>query len=128
MAFVSVTRLRLRSLRFLPAFLWYAVRSQSQAKQAPGNFESRTQAKSGLAFWTLTVWENESAMRQYILAGTHREAMTKLTHWCDEAALTHWMQDSAETPDWSIAEQKLIEQAKFTPLKYPSQAHREKRF
>jgi Domain of unknown function (DUF3291) len=128
MVLVSVTRLRLRSIRYLLAFFWYAIRSESQAKRAPGNLQARTQAKGWLTFWTLTVWENEAAMRQYMLAGAHREAMTKLTEWCDEAALTHWMQDPAIAPRWKIAEQQLAEHGKFTPLKYPSQAHREKRF
>ena len=37
MAIISVTRLRLRSLRFFPGFLWYTRRSIRQAKRTPGN-------------------------------------------------------------------------------------------
>ena len=33
MAIVSVTRLRLRSLRYLPEFMWRSVRSLSQARK-----------------------------------------------------------------------------------------------
>lgn len=42
MAVISVTRLRLRSLHYLPAFLEYAERTHSQAKQAPGNIHATT--------------------------------------------------------------------------------------
>jgi hypothetical protein len=39
MALISVTRLRIRSLRFLPGFLHYALRSIRQARHAPDILE-----------------------------------------------------------------------------------------
>ena len=44
-------------------------------------------------------------MQTYMMAGDHREAMTKLVEWADEASTVHWHQDSSELPTWEIAEQ-----------------------
>lgn len=52
MTVVSVTRLRVRSARFLLPFLWQAVRSALQAKRSRGNLGVRLRKTRGLAFWT----------------------------------------------------------------------------
>ncbi|MBV8885409.1 MAG: DUF3291 domain-containing protein [Chroococcidiopsidaceae cyanobacterium CP_BM_RX_35] len=105
MTLISVTRLRLRSLDYLPDFLEYGDRSLSQAEYAPGNLHTTTREQTQTAFWTLTAWEDEASMQAFMLAGDHREAMTKLVEWADEASTVHWHQDSSELPTWEIAEQ-----------------------
>ena len=56
MAWVSVTRLRIRSIRFLPAFLLHAWRSERQVRRSPG-FEAGSLLPDGRrTFWTLTLW------------------------------------------------------------------------
>lgn len=122
MALVSVTRLRLRSPLYLPIFFWYAIQSSAQAKQAPGNLRTATRRRPGNAFWTLTVWESESAMRNYMTSGAHRQAMPKLAQWCDEASVTHWHQDSIELPIWQVAEQHMVQNGRLTRLPHPSPA------
>jgi hypothetical protein len=67
-------------------------------------------------------------MQTYMMAGAHREAMSKLAEWRDEASVVHWNQDSSELPSWDIAEQWMTEQGRFGPLKYPSEAHLQKQF
>ena len=62
MVFVSVTRLRVRSILFFPQFVWYAVRSRSQSEGAPGLISGAVMREARNAFWTLTVWESEAAM------------------------------------------------------------------
>jgi len=37
-------------------------------------------------------------MQTYMMAGDHREAMTKLVEWADEASAVHWHQDNPELP------------------------------
>lgn len=126
MAFVSVTRLRLRSVRYLPLFLFDSVQSLEQAKQAPGNFKAVIRAQWGFVFWTMTVWESEAAMRSYMRSGAHGKSMPKLQTWCDEGAIVHWHQDTTELPSWETAEAKMLVNGRLTPLKYPSLAHQQK--
>lgn len=90
MPFVSLTRLKLRSRRYLPAFAWHTWRSVRQVKHAPG-FRSGALARDPHGgFWTLTLWQDEASMRAYRNTGSHRKAMPKLIGWCDEAAVAHW--------------------------------------
>lgn len=120
MAFISVTRLRLRSSRYLPLFFWYAISSTFQAKRAPGNFKTTTRRQSNNVFWTLTVWQDEESMRAYMTSGAHRQAMPKLAQWCDEAAVVHWHQDNPELLTWQDAEHHLIQDGRLTKLPHPS--------
>ena len=93
MSLIAVTSLRVRSIRFLLPFAWFAWRSSRQAQRAPGNLGVRLRKAEGMAFWTLTVWRNEEDMKAYRIAPPHLQAMPKLLGWCDEAALAHWNQD-----------------------------------
>jgi heme-degrading monooxygenase HmoA len=120
MAFVSVTRLRVRSVRFLPAFIWYARLSSRQARLAPGNLSVRLRKAEGLAFWTLTMWLDEGAMRAYRSAPPHRNVMPKLRQWCDEASVAHWTQESRESPGWGVAEERMAETGRLSGVSYPS--------
>jgi hypothetical protein len=55
MPFVSVTRLRVRALRYLPAFSFNALRAARQAKNAAGNLAASLLADARFAFWTRTL-------------------------------------------------------------------------
>jgi len=92
MVFVSVTRLRIRSIFFLPQFMWYAIRSLRQAQRSPGLVGGRLMREARNAFWTMTAWDADAAMNAFRTHGAHRDAMPKLLDWCDEAAVAHWMQ------------------------------------
>jgi hypothetical protein len=75
---------------------------------------------SGNVFWTVTAWENESAMNSYRIAGAHRQAMPKLLKWCDEAAVAHWSQDSAELPSWPEAHRRMVAEGRLSKVNHPS--------
>ena len=65
MVFVSATRLRVRSVFFLPQFFWHTFRSQKQAKSTSGMLGGRLMLEARWVFWTVTVWESEGAMRTF---------------------------------------------------------------
>ncbi len=74
MYFISVTRLRVRSLRFLPAFFLDAARSQRQVAAAPGFLAGSLLPDRRWTFWTLTLWDSADSMRAYMTTGAHRVA------------------------------------------------------
>lgn len=78
---------------------------------------------SDRTFWTRTVWTTESAMKAFMLAGAHRQAMRKLLEWCDEASLVHWEQPDNREPDWTEAHERLQAQGRRSKVNHPSAAH-----
>ena len=123
MAFISITRLRIRSPRYLLAFYVETTLSLLQVKRACSNRGVRVLPDAQNVFWTATAWENEAAMKAYILAGSHRRAMPKLMEWCDEASVVHWKQDTAQLPPWSEAHRRMQAEGRRSKVKHPSPAH-----
>jgi hypothetical protein len=122
MPFISVTRLRVRTFRYLPAFLIYALRSALQAKTAPGNLSVSVLRDSNFTFWTRTVWNDERSMRSFMISGAHRRVMPRLLEWCDEASVTHWTQASLEAPLWGEAHRRMQSEGRRSKVNYPSDA------
>ncbi len=123
MKFISVTRLRLRSWRYLLAFFKHAAASTQQAIAAEGNLSTQTRQQRFRVFWTITIWDSETAMRHFMRSGAHREAMPKLVEWCDEASTVHWWQETTELPSWEDIQQRMMTNGRIYPLKYPSHNH-----
>lgn len=98
MVFVSLTRLRIRSIRFVPLFAFHTFRSLRQVSKSPGFQSGSILADRSWTFWTLTVWDMQESMRAYIVSGSHKQAMPHLLHWCDEASVAHWTQPDATPP------------------------------
>ncbi len=67
MAFVSITRLRVRSWRYLPMFAIYALKSAREAARADGNLTTRLLRDRRNTFWTGTVWTSDAAMKRFML-------------------------------------------------------------
>jgi hypothetical protein len=122
--FISVTRLRLRHWWTLPEFFWRSRRSIVQAARSDGFLAGYTLMDRRWTFWTMTGWQSETAMKAYRGSGPHKVAMQKLFKWCDEASVAHWQAD--QLPSWAEAWEGLKLRGRFTPVKHPSEAHRQK--
>ena len=72
--YVSITGLRLKRPWHLMSFYALALPAMSQALAAKGNISAQTRTINGVHH-TLSVWENEKAMRAYICSGAHLTAM-----------------------------------------------------
>jgi quinol monooxygenase YgiN len=128
MSLVSVTRFRLRAIRFLPFFILHANRTIAQIRKAEGFLAGAVQRDDGLAFWTLTVWRDEHAMRAYGASGAHRAAVPHLAEWADEASVAHWRQPGTDLPAWPEAVRRLREEGRQLTLRHPAPDHPEQRF
>jgi quinol monooxygenase YgiN len=123
MAIVSVTRLQLRSLRYLPLFMWHVFASTRQVRHAPGFLGGQLANEGTKGFWTITAWRDEAAMRAYRNAAAHRRAMPHLLQWCDEASVVHWQQEQATLPDLTTACQRMEAEGRLSKVRYPSPRH-----
>ncbi|MBA3246703.1 MAG: antibiotic biosynthesis monooxygenase [Pyrinomonadaceae bacterium] len=127
MVFMSVTRLRVRSLRYLVPFIWRTLHTARQAEQAEGFLGGKLLREARNAFWTVTAWESEAAMLAYRNAGEHRDVMPKLLDWCDEASVVHWQQDGAELPNWLEAHRRISAEGRLSKVRHPSPDQEAKR-
>ncbi len=123
MALISVTRLRVRSLRYMPGFLYYALRSSNQARRAHGNLGIGLLNDAHRTFWTRTAWKDEASMRAFMTAKPHLQAMARLMNWCDEASVVHWEQDSSDLPGWLEAHTQMMERGRRSKVRHPSANH-----
>ena len=74
MPYISITGLTLRSRRHVFRFWWHAIGSITQAKRAPGNRSADARTIAGVHH-TLSVWDDEQAMRAYLNSGAHLRAL-----------------------------------------------------
>ena len=123
MPFVSLTRLRLRSFRYLLPFAWQSHRISRQARRTPGLLTGQVYGDPmRLTFWTATVWENEAAMSGFRGSGAHQAAMPRLGHWC-EASVVHWNQPGSEIPEPEIALRRMQAEGRLLRVRHPSPDH-----
>jgi hypothetical protein len=123
MSLVSVTRFRSRSILFLPFFAFHANRAVAQIRKADGYLAGAVRRDAGLAFWTMTVWRDESAMLEFMVNGPHGKAMPHLRDWGLEASVVRWVHHGADLPDWSEALQRMRENGRVSKLRHPGPRH-----
>lgn len=123
MAVVSITRLRVRSLRFLPGFIWYTWQSRRQLTRSPGFLAGSLSTGPALAFWTASAWMDEASMKRFRDTAWHKRAMPKLLDWCDEASVARWAQDSAALPDRNAMLERMMAIGRISKVRYPTAPH-----
>jgi hypothetical protein len=126
--FVSVTRVRIRSVRYLPAFLWWNLLTNRQVTHAPGFRGGRLLADAHRTFWTLTVWETEQHMRAFRGSGPHVRVMPRLLNWCDEGSFAHWITMDVAVPLWPEAYAHLVSDGRVSRVANPSPEHQARQF
>lgn len=120
---VSITRLRVRSIFYLPLFMLHAMRTLLQAQRAEGILGAETRFEWNNVVWTKTVWQEEAAMKQYRGSGAHQVAMRLLSKICSEAAYARWQQETPELPTWEEAHRRVRTEGKLSKVKRPSPLH-----
>ena len=123
MSTVSVTRLRVRSWKFLPQFLFHTIRSAWQVKKASGAQSATLLRQDWRTYWTRTIWTDEAAMRKFMISGNHRVAMPTLLYICDEASVGRWDQHDSTRPSWDEVHRRMQQEGRPSKVKHPSAAH-----
>jgi hypothetical protein len=123
MTFISLTRLRIRSIRLVPRFAFHTFRSLRQVRRAAGFQAGALLMDRGWTFWTMTAWDSEGSMRAYMTTGSHKTAMPHLLHWCDEASVAHWVQPETALPSWAEADKRMRESGRASKVLHPSPQH-----
>lgn len=124
----SVTSLRVRSVRYLPPFVWQTFLTQRQALRASGFLGGRLLLDAHRTFWTLTEWESERAMKGFRGTAPHAKVMPRLVEWCDEASYVHWTPTDASLPSWPEAYEHLVAEGRLSRVAHPSPAHDAREF
>ena len=123
MPVVSITRLRLRSWRFLPSFILYSMRSARQTSRTRGFLGGWLGGSGRKTYWTVTLWSDEAAMRAFRDHDAHRAAMPRLLGWCDEAAMARYETMRRELPDGKTALETLTTRGRTSKVRRPSADH-----
>ena len=106
--YVSITGLRLKSIRHAPRFWWHAIHSMRQAQASPGNISAQARTIQGVHH-TLSAWIDEPSMRVYLRSGRHLGAMKAFR----QIATGSTVGFVAETvPDWPSAREIWLATAK----------------
>lgn len=120
---VSITRLRVRSIFYMPLFMLHAMRTMTQAQKADGVLGVETRFEKNNVVWTKTIWQDEAAMKNYRGSGAHQIAMRILSEICNEASYTRWQQSDAELPAWEEAHRRMLTEGRQSKVKHPSPLH-----
>lgn len=124
MGVLSMTRIKLRSIRLLPAFLAQQEAAVKQLRSARGFIKGKALIDTSLGTWTLALWDSAEDMRAYYLSGAHRDLMPKLRDFACEAVTTDIPYDQPNLPSWEFVRQKLSSVGRFsTVLEKPSGDH-----
>ena len=122
MPFVSVTRLRVKSILFLIPFMRANEASVKELKKSKGLIKGMELIDKKFTFWTITLWEDEASMKEFRGSSSHRKAMQHLPNWCNEASYHHWIQENNEFPTWNTISEKLFTEGKLSKVRNPSNA------
>jgi heme-degrading monooxygenase HmoA len=128
MAFLVVTRLRLRDPKYLDEFVGSAFAVVDQASNSEGNLAAEVLADANETYWTRTAWTDRDAMRDFMTSEPHLGTMGHLSTWCDEATFVDWEQDEPDLPDWQAAFNRLVSDGQVAPLDHPSEHHEGRAF
>ncbi|MEP2025676.1 MAG: hypothetical protein ABJH98_04220 [Reichenbachiella sp.] len=99
--YVSITRLKLKSIWLLPRFARQSNKAAQQAKAAPGNLKVKLSNRWFRYFYTITHWNSKQAMQQFMINGDHKEAMQHWNKYASEVKAHGYETD--QPPNWKDA-------------------------
>jgi hypothetical protein len=123
MPVVSVTRIRIRSWRFMVPFTIYSMRAVHQIRRSPGFLGGWVGRSRGGGMWTVTVWTDEAAMKNYRDHDAHKAAMPGMLDWGDEGSMARYEQAGTQAPTAAEARDALAARGRTSKVRYPTAEH-----
>ncbi len=101
-----LTFLPLNKFRALPMFLKYNSQVERQLSESQGLVGYSVRAKLlKLNFWTLSVWEDEAALMDFVYRLPHGEIMQNLAPHMGQTKFVRWKLKGTEVPpSWDDAD------------------------
>lgn len=124
MPFLAITRLKLKSVRQVPAFLRANEPSFQQAMASEGFMGGKALLDFSASAWTQTLWRDADCIRRFYLQGEHRQLMIQLNEFACEASTCSMEFAESRLPSWWQASRILQAKAHYSQaLKTPSPHH-----
>jgi heme-degrading monooxygenase HmoA len=100
-----ISYLPLKRYRKIPAFVQLSRQVQRQLEATPGVIGYSLQAQIlRRRFWTLSLWESEAALMEFVHHAPHSEIMRELAPHMGKTFYTTWSVKGSELPlDWEVA-------------------------
>lgn len=108
MAYVSITGLELKSFKHTIRFWWIAIRSMYQARSAKGNISADARTINGVHH-TVSLWDDEKSMREFLVTGAHLEALKAFKHIATGKTFGYI---DEKAPDWSEVHELWLNKGK----------------
>lgn len=118
-----MTRLKLRSPKYLIPYLIQSEQIITQIVVSQGFLKGKILATLGLSMWTATLWSDRDASYAFHLRGKHQNSMPLFRDWAEEAVLGVQTISSEQLPSWSHIAKKLEEIGHFYRLDRCSENH-----
>jgi hypothetical protein len=105
--------LPLRKYSKIPRFLQFTLQTLGQLRASPGAIGYSLRAKLlSRNFWTLSVWENERALMDFVAKVPHGEVMKALASHLGPTKFTQWkVLGSAIPPNWDDAARRELQES-----------------
>src|SRR5215210_2679300 len=95
----QLSYLPLKRYRLIPRFLKYTSQIESQLKESRGLVGYSLQAQLlSRRFWTLSVWEDEAALMDFVYHLPHSEVMQSLAPHMAPTKFSQWKIKGSELP------------------------------
>jgi hypothetical protein len=97
----------------LPRFFRFTLQIQRQLRGCPGVIGYSMRAKLlSCRFWTLSVWENQRTLMDFVAKVPHGEVMRRLSSHMGATKFTNWkILGSAIPPSWDDATRRVSEES-----------------
>ena len=83
----------------LPLFFRYSSQINEQLRETPGAIGYSMRAKLfARKFWTLSVWDNDKTLMEFVAKIPHGEAMQKIAPYMGKTNFWRWKLPSSEIP------------------------------